>query len=226
MQSVSVVRSNRNGFTLLELLIVMGLLSVVTALGMSVFVSVDREWDVRRAEAEMEAMAVNVFEDLERDMNDVLSAEVSGYSLRGVDSEKVILNSVPKAYWPNDEFVVPVQGTGSGNAMLYGRNVRYYVGIQSSDAENNSQGSYYSIVRTEDKIDVQTPTRGAIKVTPDNTNVTGFQVEYAVHGSDEWTQEWSRDELPAAIRVSISLQYASRPDVQIARKRVFPIHVR
>ena len=218
-------RPARDGFTLLELLVVIGLLSAVTALGMSVFVSVDRGWDIRKAEEELEAMIGVVFESLERDMNDVLSAEVSGYSLRGVDDEKRIPDSVPHAYWPQDELIVPVQGTQSGGALLYGRGVRYHVDVQGP-ADEYAPRAHYSVVRSEDAIDVQTPARAAVTLTPDTASVTGFQIEYAAPGTDEWTHAWDRGDLPAAVRVSLTLQYASRPDVQIARKRVFPIRVR
>ena len=85
------------GFSLLEIITVIAVMSVVTTVGTSVFFKLTQYWKLTTLRMDMNAEANNVFAKFEGDINRVLSATLSGIPLSGVDD--TFSSSNDEAFW-------------------------------------------------------------------------------------------------------------------------------
>jgi prepilin-type N-terminal cleavage/methylation domain-containing protein len=207
----------RAGFTLLEVLVVTGLLGVVTTLGLSAFVAVTSAWNERQIQQRLDEIASDVFEAMDRDISNMLSAHLTGDPLRGVSEEYRIPGSNPPAYTANDKLVLVLQGAQSPSPLYYTHRAQYAIDRSSAPAR---------LVRFEGPVGDTNPQRAASPLTPPSeAGIAGLRIQYAAPDGNEWLNEWSRSDNPSAIRVSIALRSLVRPDIQVSRVRVFPVHV-
>ena len=70
--------ARRAGFSLIEMLVVLAVLSVVTTLGVSAFASITGSYRATQRVFNLEHVAQKVFESVERDCAAVTSAELCG----------------------------------------------------------------------------------------------------------------------------------------------------
>ncbi len=199
------------GFTLLELIIVIGLMSAVTTMGAVMFSKMTDLWRGAVRDAEIDATARYVMDQVRQDVGCVLSPALSGVSVRGV-SATVAGNSRRLA---DDQVMLPVQLLTGPNGPATTAEVRYAVERAS---ETGGALKLYS-----GPIGQQAPVGGPTMVAE---NVTQFKVEYLARtGSGQWMAEWNQATLPAAIRVSVAIADPARPGASISRKAVFRIPV-
>lgn len=208
------VRAARSGFTLLEVIIVVGLLGMVMTLGLSIFVAVSSSWNERSVQQRLDEVATDIFESLDRDFSDALSAELSGEALVGEANSRRIPGSIPPASAADDTLTLLVQGTQSRDEWHHSSRVRYT--IDRSVAEPQ-------LVRYDSPLNVDNP--NFVPLTPDSVAISALRIQYASADTAEWQDAWSQENHPAAVRVSLALRSVARPDIQIARTRVFAVHV-
>lgn len=207
----------RSGFTLIELLIVIVIMGTVSGIGIRIFFGMTSAWHDLKSMADLDSVAYSAFQSMHADFADVVSAELSGASIRGRTAEYEYDRL--KARYMDDQIILPVQTSVLGELSLTGGSVRYYV------ARDETEGTHH-LVRTVGDLTEDLPVSVLTNVI-DRANVLSLRFEFLADESSEWKGDgWDSPELPAAVRVSITLADADRNDLQISRKTVFPIHVR
>jgi prepilin-type N-terminal cleavage/methylation domain-containing protein len=207
-----------SGFTLLELLVVITIIGIVMAIGTSTFYGVMAAWNERRSIAELDAQADAVLESIRRDVADTLSYDVAGVSIHGDTATIEDPRTYPPAQHPDDSLIVPIRAVDPNRPLAVPANVGYRV-------ERTAQSGI--LMRTVGPLGAGFPTTNRVELLPD-ARVLGFSVEYlSTEPGALWTDTWSREELPAAVRVSLAIEDVDRPNqFQVARQMVFPVHVR
>jgi len=214
-RSQSCVRSDRNGFTLLELLVVIALMGVATSLGMSMFFKVSDAWRRTETRTELDARADAIFEQMRIDLSQVLSTKVCGYAIRGASqtAQDPRFFRVPLKH---DRIVIPAKNLGQPGQPAQYANVCYHI-------ERHADLGGYDLVRTTGPLGPKPPEGSPLKV---GGGVLAMRIEYQADEKDRtWQPDWSRANQPAAVRVSLTLMNENRVHEQIARKAVFPIMV-
>jgi len=211
-------RGNRGGFTLLELVIVVSIFGVVMAIGSSTFVAVTSAWNERKTISELDAQADIALESIRRDIVDALSAEVSGTPIRGQSSTVSDSRSHPPAQYPDDSLVIPIRALDPNSSLAVPANAGYHV---------DRAGATGVLVRTVGPLGDTDPNTNRLEVMP-GARVEGFNVEFLVPGRGGlWVDGWSESRMPAAVRISLSIEDLDRPtQFQSTRQIVIPVRVR
>ncbi len=102
------------GFTLIEIIVVIGLLGVISTLGSVLFYKMSDGWQRILVRAELDAKADRIFNSMRADFAHVLSANLSQVPLRGFEDQARLemLEHVPVA---DDRIVIPVQVPAAAN---------------------------------------------------------------------------------------------------------------
>lgn len=210
-------RLNTRGFTLIEVLVAIAILGVVTTIGLRSFVTITSNWRETRGLVELDDQASGLFQELERDIADILSAELSGYSVRGYD-QFIEGDGFNQAADHDDRIVIPVQGAASGRTLANARFVQWRV--ERDDVGRNA------LIRTIGPLGSPSPANGRADFAP-RANVIRFDISYGTgEESSPWVKSWTSSEHPKAIRVSMTLSDVDNPIWQISRKEVYTVHVR
>lgn len=207
----------RAGFTLIELLVVITIIGIVMTIGTSTFVTVTAAWHERRAISELDDQAQTVLDSIGQDIASMISFDVSGVGITGASREVKDDRTYPAAMHADDEICLPVNAFDPARNVSTPSKVAYRV--------DRSSGTTGVIVRTAGPLSADVPTGGRLDLI--SARVQGFSVEYL--GGDTnavWIDAWAGPGLPRAVRVSISLEHPVRSEFQVARKAVFPVHVR
>ncbi|MFP6597157.1 MAG: type II secretion system protein [Candidatus Hydrogenedentota bacterium] len=207
----------RLGYSLLELLVSIGLMSVVMTLGVRSFAMLTSLWNETSALADLSDGAVQAFKQIEVDLADTLSAELSGVSIVGIDrvaENKRDFNSAGDA---DDSLIIPVQGILPGVSLYRSRSVQYHV-----DRDNGRSHLKRSIGVLGDK----NPSSNRTDVIS-RFDTLRFDVSFATGDAKEpWVDEWKSEALPRAVRVSLTLADPDNIFRQVSRKKIFSMHVR
>ena len=206
------------GFTLLELLVVVSIVGIVTAIGTSTFYGVMAAWNERRSIAELDAQADAALDSIRQDLAETLSYEVSGRSISGESRTVEDTRTFPPALHQDDQLLIPVRAIDPNRPLAVPANVGYRV---------ERTGDSGILVRTIGSLGDGFPDTNRMELMP-QARVLGFSVEFLATDSDAlWMPAWSEQELPAAIRVSLSIEDIDRPaQFQVARQMVYPVRVR
>lgn len=207
---------NRAGFTLVEVLVVLAILAVVSAVGTSAFVTITSVWNEKRSQIELDAIAEEAFDSIRTDIADALSQQLAGVPLTGVSATIEDDRTFPAATNADDRIVIPIQGYVPGRTLNIASKVGYRV-----DRSHPNQ----PLVRTQGGMDETFPTTNRLEII-ELARVVAFSVEYLDAGQAAlWVEEWDQKKFPGAVRVSLTLEDPDRSDFQIARKAVIPINV-
>lgn len=199
-----------DGFTLLELLVVIGLIGVITTWGYVILFRVDAEWNDLRRRTELSDAADTIFETMRADFGALAPSKLSGVSISGVEGEYRDPSRVLRDMY-NDSVTLPILGPENRAAQK----IRYYV--------DRSEGRD-AIVREA------TPLGAAMSsITPlyPQVNVAYLRCEFATETENglEWLLGWERPEPPTAVRISMTLENPDYPYIQVSRKAVFDVRV-
>ncbi len=205
------------GFSLMELILSIGILGVVSTLGISILTQVYSLWGETSVQARLNENAEQAFNTLRTDLAEVLPSYLATRPLRGVST---LLHDDDERYWGitfhDDRVIFPAfvpqsnaEGTSPTPAL-----VMYHVDRMSG-----------ALVRTTGNLDAEFP-EGARSAEAEG--VLHFLIEYmdAEEGRGIWETSWTDEKHPAALRVTLVLQDPDRPLEQVARKAVIPVHVR
>lgn len=205
--------NKRQGFTLLELLVVMAVLAILTTLGVQAFITLTTSWNHTRALTELTHKADNALDLFGRDVQDILSAKLSGQSIIGEQRVSENDSRFEKIYDEDDRVVLPLQGIHLGLSLQNSTSVQYAV--------QRGSGSPF-LVRSVGAFGNPQPEQNPFQPI-DGAHTTRFRVEY--NDGKHWVGNWDTAELPRAIRVSLTVADSDNPAIQIARKRVYPVKV-
>ena len=205
-------RKKRYGFTLLELLVVLVILSVVSTIGVKAFTKMVTLWGDSAARMEVDAKCATIFDTMRQDMERVASAQRTGYSIQGVDHLE-IEHQVNRHKPEDDSIVLPVRQRSHGTGFWEELAVRYHI---------SRDGAAFGLMRTVGPNDGTTPSNASQLI---DEQVIAMNIVY-LDADNTWQKEWSQSELPTAVRVSLTVSLPNRPYDQVSREAVFPIHVR
>jgi len=199
----------RNGFSLVEMIVAIGLLAILTSIGTVMFFRMSDLWARGRLRVHLDAVAEMALAELRDDCAEIIPSATAGQALQGIEGE--VKDQVLWANVPDDKVVLPVLSTG-----MMGRRsaaaVSYHI-----DREANA------LVRTANDPRAETPSPSRAVVTE---GIAGLCIEYATGSATEpWVRSWSESRHPEAIRVSVLVVDKDQPSEQVSRKAVFPIHV-
>ena len=210
-------RRRASGFTLIEIIVVIALMAIVTTIGCVIFHKMFSAISILTEKIDLDNRAETAFNEIRRDFDQILSAELSGVPLRGEfaieegrDQDNLV--TYGRAL-DSDRIIIPVQRVAGGARQDQPGKVMYWV---------DREGTESALVRTHGPLDEPEPTQARTVVQP---NVVGLRIEYAPRKSTEWQREWDRPDLPGAVRVSLALA-GDHPLEQVARKAVFVIRCR
>jgi prepilin-type N-terminal cleavage/methylation domain-containing protein len=206
-----------SGYSLLELLVSIALMSVVMTLGVRSFSLLTGLWNETRALADLSDIAEQAFKQIELDLSDTLSAELSGVSIIGIDRVTQNNRSFNSANDADDSLIIPVQGIMRGVSLQRSRSVQYHV-----DRDQGRSILKRSIGALGDK----NPSSGRIDVIS-RADTLRFDVSFTTGDPDRpWVDEWNSEALPRAVRVSLTLADPENIFRQVSRKKIFAVHVR
>ena len=207
----------RRGFTLVEMITVLAVLTVVSTLGTMAYLQIDGRWRTVHKRAELHAAADAIFVQMRGDFANLLAPRRTGLSLSG--ETDTYRDQDLGGYWQvafdDDRLVLPVELFNAAEGVAERRRVAYRVDRTASPPV---------LVRAERPLDAAEP---AVSVTPlpagHAPGVLAMAVEYFKDG--EWRRTWDRAGAPDAVRVSLTLRDINRPNEQIARRAVFAVQV-
>ncbi|MBX3180395.1 MAG: prepilin-type N-terminal cleavage/methylation domain-containing protein [Candidatus Hydrogenedentes bacterium] len=200
------VRSN-SGFSLFEMLVVLGVLGVVSTIGIGAFFNLTSAWRLTTSRLELGDSAASAIKAIRLDLADMPSARLTGEALRGVDvlNEEVRYEDLVRL--EDDQLIIPV--------------------VQRDlEGKTRRAGIRYAVDRSEGKHVLRRYPAG-IPDAPGQevaAGVLSFEVHYLDGGA--WRKAWSEPRNPEAVRVSVVLQGQSRPDEQLSRSVIIPIPVK
>jgi prepilin-type N-terminal cleavage/methylation domain-containing protein len=204
------------GFSLFEIIVAMGILSVVTTIGATAFIGMTGAWRDTRTLAEMDAAANTAFESIERDVLALLPPALSNTPLRGLESTAED-NRFLQITLADDQLVLPVLMEDT-NGLGEPRSVMYRV-LRGSDTDGNR------LLRVVGPLGDEYPQSVSSDIIS-RFEVIALRFEFSDHGAGGWATGWAGDTLPRAIRVSMTLKSRSQHHLQLSRKAVFtvPVH--
>ena len=212
----------RHGFTLIELLMVIALMGIVTTLATKSFVGMLTHWREVKIMADLENSADKVLEEIAVDLSDVLSADISGVSIVGIDDEWSDNKQHKVAPDQSDRIIIPIQGAHYTSDENIAKSIQYAL-VHGDTMDGNRKSS---LIRTTGSGTLGNPNfeEGAITLDViEDTDTLAFDIEYAT--DTDWVDEWNESTLPKAIRVGIVVAKRDQPYYQISRKAVFKVAV-
>jgi len=197
----------RGGFTLIELIVVIGVLAVPATIGTIMLSRITDAWRTESVRNELNAAAEYVFGQMRQDIASAVSARVLGEAIKGMvqTAEDERYHRVPLE---DDRFFVPAM-LPAADGTPQRADVGYYI---------NREDGQCRLLRT-----VRAPGATDSVQQPVAEGVLAMRVEYA--GGQGWQTGWSSGVQPEAVRVSLVLMSPDRPWEQVVRRSVFPVHV-
>ncbi len=208
-----VAKGLRRGFTLIELLTVVAILSVVTTMGMQMFIKV---MDVRQTSmrsAQLAVRATKALEELRRDFGHVLSSRLTGVGLRGDDATFKV--SGAEKGFDDDRILLPVSEVNVYTGLAEHHLVAYKI-----DRSETFSGSVLTRRRVTSDLGAIPEAEGEVRME----NVVAINIEY--NDGTNWLPSWNETQLPKAVRVGLTMVHPVRTYEQVSRKAVFNINVR
>ena len=197
-------RKRRTGFTLLELIVVIGIMGLTTTIGTTIFYKMTTVWNDTKTRADLNAAADNIFRMMNSDFNNVLSAELTGFSIQSNTDTESNNDSISLA-------VRSVSDVDSRNAWA-----TYSVNAETLERTVQSLSKEKEVAIREE---APPPFNRA--------NVLKMSIDFLSSESGaSWTKGWSGDELPTAVRVNLCIADDVRTNIQVTRKATFPINIR
>lgn len=190
------------GFSLLELIIAIGIMGVVTTAGMAMFFRLFDGWQANAAGAELDYTALQVFASMRSDLAQTARSEVSASPLKTQYRHVQNNSSGYSGLLANDRLELTVL-TGSPPAL---QTVVYEV-----------DRSRHALTRT-----VAKKAEGGGERAIVAEGVVHFRVECA--GPDgAWRNGWAETEAPRLVRASLVVRHPERPSAELGRTVLFAV---
>jgi prepilin-type N-terminal cleavage/methylation domain-containing protein len=195
------------GFSLIELIVVIGVLTVPATIGTLMLNRITDTWRAESTRTELDSRAQYIFDQMKQDFSEAVSAKLSGEAIKGLaqTAQDKRYHRVPLE---DDRFFIPAALAGADGTPRRA-DVGYYI------ARENGQCRLMRAVRV--------PGAATPIEQPVAEGVLSMRVEYA--GAQGWQAGWSSGVNPEAVRVSLVLMDMDMNWEQVARKAVFSVHV-
>lgn len=197
-----------SGYSLIEMVVVLGLIGVVTTLGTVLFHRMSDAWRGTRVRSELDARAHNVFAQMRDDLGSAVPSHLVKQPFRGTDRAVQLNERFYQIPLEDDELSFPSRERNAEGDWTSGTTT-YYVKRESGRDELRRIRLDYA--------GMQMP---AVTVAE---GVVRFNVEYGAQDGT-WTESWEGPEPPRALRISLTLLDPDFGD-QITRQAVLPVRV-
>jgi len=212
----------RHGFSLIELLVVLAVLSVVTTVGTTMFFKINDLWRATSVRGQLEDRVGNTDDQLSRDFGMVLSSTLSGVGLQGIRRVTTIPQGDKLSLSIEDDwFAIPVEEVNLLTGKPERHNAIYRV-HRSDENEKSIAGTLGRAVLGLGEPIPDTPEN--IEAMEVAAGVLEMRGEY--FDGENWRETWSGNGMPEAVRVSLTLVDEARPWEQVSRVLTYPIHVK
>lgn len=203
--------SAAKGFSLIELVVAIGLLGVVSTIAVGMFVRMSDLWADMEAQVEMNDRAEYALARIEEDLTELVSLRTAGAPLVVTDA----VHQDDRYFWAidlaDDAITLPTRVLQREDGIRRWVQVTYAV-----------DRSTWTLMRSA------TAPGGASDAARPVIAATGVvQFNVSCRGRDgAWRAAWNDPEPPEAIRVSLVMMNPGRPWQQIARTAVYRVRVR
>ncbi len=206
-------RRSRAGFTLLELILAIGIVGVVSTLGFQILYRITDGYGELRHRTEIDANARQALALIRRDVADMAHPRTVGEPISSTAAD--ITDLEDERFWR-----IPLE-----NDVL-----RFPVLLRGADEEERVAVVHYWIERGNGAGALRRWVGGLGEEPGEDDGaaqlrgVIGFRTEFATGGDPPWLPYWDDPAAaPKAIRVSFSLMDPDRPDFQAAHRAVIPV---
>lgn len=190
----------RGGFSLFEMIVVLGIMSIATGLGAAVFLQMNENWERIRRTAELEARAQAIFSAIRADAENILPERVTGVAVAHPVTQ----------FYDDDEFDAAPLTDGSLELPVY-----------AALGADQRVGA----ARVRFSIDRSSPSPKLIRTTG---GLYGGAAQGNASVVAEGVYGFAAEPIPGAartLRLSVLLADERQPDDQIARTAVVPLRV-
>ena len=209
------MRRKQAGFTLMELLVSLALLSVLSTLGTVTFIMVMDGWNTVEVGMALNSDADNVLDAFQDEFGQVMASALSGQFIRG---EKIFFEVPAKTGMARIEsrVTLPISAMDVGSGRRRNVDVSYRMG---TDEEGKP-----ALMQAVSALGAPIP-EDAFQAWAPGAGVRAMRVEYQ-DAQGQWQDDWSANSMPDAVRMSLVFCDANRNYEQIARTAVFAVPVR
>ena len=213
---------SKYGFSLMEVIVSIAILSIVSTIGVSMFIKVTDAWRIANARAELYRTGDRVLEQIRDDISRMVSSDMSGVSVNGL-SRYYVEESSDSPLWrvrrEDDKMLlpveVPVDGTGNTRRFL----VHYEIDHQTAPSALVRNTTPFGVYVSDND--------GSILLE----SVLSLRIEYLEQNASPddqsaWVTQWDATYNPRAIRVSLVMSNPLRLDQQISRQATYYTAVR
>lgn len=204
--------SAAKGFSLIELVVAIGLLGVVSTIAVGMFVRMSDLWTDMEAQVEMNDRAEYALARIEEDLTELVSPRTAGAPLVVTDA----VHQDDRYFWAidlaDDAITLPTRVLQREDGIRRWVEVAYAV-----------DRSTWTLMRSA------TAPGGASDAAPQPMIAATGVVQFNVSCRDRdgaWRTAWDEPEPPEAVRVSLVMMNPGRPWQQIARTAVYRVRVR
>ncbi len=221
-RQTSVSTLSSYGFSLMEVIVSIAIMSIISTVGVSMFIKVTDAWRTANSRTELYRTGDRVLEQIRDDVSRMVSSDMSGVSVIGSARYYVEENSASPLWRLRREddkitlpVEVPVDGIGNTRRFL----VHYEIDHETVPPV---------LVRYMTPFGVYTPdNEGSILLE----SVLSLRIEYLEQDASPddrsaWVTQWDTAHNPHAIRVSLVMSNPHRLDEQISRQATYYTAVR
>lgn len=202
--------TRRAGFTLLELLVVIGVLSVVGTLGMTALSAVTGHYRTQSLRMDIATRADRAFAEMQADFGRALASGRGAHAIRG-ERRLEEVQRYGRVPLEDDAVTLPIESVHPDTGLAEHLSVRYAI---------DRSGPVPVLKRTLGPLGADPPQGASFDIV---RGVLSMTVEF--YDGATWRRGWDEARHPRAVRVSLVAQDPDRPFEQVARAAEFTVHV-
>ncbi|GMV98863.1 MAG: hypothetical protein AMXMBFR84_00030 [Candidatus Hydrogenedentota bacterium] len=205
-----------SGYTLFELVVVIGVLSVVTSIGVTSFYKMTSYWSAVQRKSQLHRTADNAFNAIQTDLAAVVASPLASLGVQGLNGEAQADELFYRIPLANDQLTAVIQAPAGESNRALSQRVTYRL-------DRAPETGIGTLVRAASE---RTAEPSEEQKTDVLAGVLQLDIQYAAAGGGGWQSEWKQPGLPAAVLVSLTVTDPNSPMSEVvARKAVLPIHV-